>query len=346
MIGRRSAAPIEYVEPSPHRLLAPVTRAMLDVAVGRQPREGSVEVADGQWDDLWGALCRHRIETFLVPAVDRGVVTIPDEHRSKLRQRAQRMAMNRLGLRAELDRVGGHLRDAGVDYRVLKGLATGPLDHRNEAARRTTDVDLLLRPDQFDRGCDVVLAASASEKGAGSHADVWLRVERTFRTDARVEIDVHHRLFRFGRDPENSLFDDGDVLPGTDHQALSIEGRLVHAAAHLLISPPGHRQMSSLFDVAVIGASDRIDLSRALDLAARFGVRGITEHALWLARSIGSEDVEAAPVRPRTLIDRAHLRTGRRGDLETLAVLADLDTNRDRLRYLRQIAGRRPAPTR
>ena len=120
------------------------------------------------------------------------------------------------------------------------------------------------------------------------------------------------------------------------------EARLVHASAHLLVTPPGYRLASSLFDVAVLAESPELDFAETLDLADIFGVRDIVRFATWLARNVGVVREEPQPDVGTTFINRAHLRTHRRIDLETMAVLADLKGLRERVGHLTGQAGGRP----
>ena len=116
---------------------------------------------------------------------------------------------------------------------------------------------------------------------------------------------------------------------------MPLEARLLHAAAHLLLSPPGKRRLSSLFDVTVLIARDDIDLDAALELADCFGMYHIVEFAIWLSRSIIDGDVAPRPIAASTFINAAHLRTERSVALETLAVVANMSGLRNRFDYLR-----------
>lgn len=341
--------PLAYVEPAGSALdrgevLGHVVRAMLDVAVDHPRPRAAVVESDDEWRDVWGALCRHRIESFVPPSIADGSLRIPESALAAVAERARRVAVGQLRLTVELRRLVVAMDDAGVELRVLKGLATGRLDHREAAHRRTSDIDVLVRPEQFERACAVVAANNAT--GVRDDKPARLLVERTFRATSGVEIDVHHRLFRFGPAGDDVLFADPEPLPDVLGLALSREARLMHASAHLLISPPGHRQMSSLFDVAALVAAPATDVDRALRLADRFGVRDVVRFACWLADEIGVADPAPPPTFPGTLVNRAHLRSNRRADLETLAVLADLGGGRDRIAYLRFLLGRRPKKSR
>lgn len=331
------AAPIDYLERDAPPLFEHVVRAMLDTAVepGAVERP-AVDVPDSAWGVVFATLCRHRIETLLPPVLDAGRLRVPSPARDRIAARARLAAVERLRLTAALREVIALFATESLEVRVLKGLATGRLDHRQPAWRRTSDVDLLVRRDHFDRACDLVAATGATDVKPDEPAA--LLVERTFRRSDGVAVDVHHRLFRFGRDDTAALFDRPEPLGDGEGLAMPREARLVHAAAHLLVSPPGRRQLSSLVDVAVLAASADRDAAR--ELGDRLGVGDIVTFAVWLAENVGVADPAPEPPSRSTLINRACLRTDRRVDLETLAVCRDLTGVRDRLAYLRFQLGR------
>lgn len=325
--------PIELLERAAPAELDSLVRATLD-AVLDQPGE-PLNITDAVWAQLWPVVLHHRVEGFVNQAVAAGPVVVSEVAADQLRQRGRRIAMSQLALRAAAEKLGKQLGANGIEVRIVKGLATSALDWNRSAARRTSDVDVLIKPDQFDHACRLILETGARELKPGLPAH--LIVERTFRTDEGIALDIHHRLFRFGTDTGNGLFDRADQLPNSSLRALSPEGRLVHAAGHLLLSPPGHRQMSSLFDVAVLARTT--DVSDALSLAERFGVADVLRVSIWLADAVGSSDPPKFPEFKSTRINRAHLRADRRVDLELFAVLADAASARDRALLLQHHLG-------
>ena len=331
---------IEYVQRKAPPPFDRVMRVLLDAAVGKPPGAAPVVVADSAWDGVWDALCDHRIETFLPASLTAGLVTIPGTAVADVRNRARDSAAAQLKLFAALRRTIERLDEAGIEVRVLKGLATSLLDHPDQNQRRTSDVDVFVSTEDFALACDIVENAGASSESQGRRS--VRPVEKTFRMADGVEIDVHCRLFRFGPDHAEELFRDPVPLPNGGGLAMRPEARLVHASAHLLVTPPGYRLASSLFDVAVLSESPELKLAETLDLADVFGVRDIVRFAMWLARNVGADSEEPPPNVGATFINRAHLRPNRRVDLETLAVLADLEGLREQVGHLWVQAGGRP----
>ncbi|MFT4865451.1 MAG: hypothetical protein ACI8RE_001640 [Ilumatobacter sp.] len=95
---------------------------------------------------------RHRIAT-LVP-LDRGAAA----DRAWLRTKHINIAASHLRIRSSAGRILASLDDAGIETRVLKGLATAELDYPNQQLRHTADVDLAIRPDDLDEALPIPTA--------------------------------------------------------------------------------------------------------------------------------------------------------------------------------------------
>lgn len=324
---------LSYLEPQPTAEFAALVGAVLR-AVGPRPEQSETpfELTDEIWRVCAEPARRHRILATIGVAVETGRILAEPALARELTTFAYTKAASRLHIEQSCNTAVDLLAAQGIEARVLKGLATGALDHSSPAVRQTSDVDLLVRPSDFDAAVACFRGENWIEIKHDEPSE--LLVETTFRTPRQTEIDLHHRLFRFGPRQSETLFAHPQPIPGLRAPALPLEGRMLHAAAHLLISPPNHRQISSLLDVAVIGADPMLDRDRLHALAAEFGMADLVAFTEWIAAALrGSES--SPPGHDRTLINLAHLRTNRRIDLETLAVLADLDGWNRRLRYLR-----------
>lgn len=340
--------PIRFIEPEPSPEFAAVVRALFALLGDQKVTNSTVRDMEGsgsasvpirpteaRWAETWAALQRHRIDTFVPLLLRAGVLELEPEAADAARSQARLRAGLHLSLRAQARETRELLGTSGVDSRVLKGLATAALDHPSQLMRRTSDLDLLVRPHDFEQARSIIARTGAVE--IKSEASARLLVETTFLAPSGIEIDLHHRLFRFGADESDLLFEQPAELPDAMGHALSVEARLVHAASHLLVSPPGFRMLSSLTDVSVIRASGRVDLRGALALAERFGVRDVVAFAWWLADAVTmpiGESTIAPPVPARTLINWAFLRSDRSLLAETLAQLNDLDGIRDKATFL------------
>lgn len=340
-----SERPIDYIAVDASPLLANVVRAIIDNQTERPSETVAVpatQVPSKQWPNLWQQLVHHRIGSQVTPLINTGAIEILDEPGDRvafqLKAHSIQVAQLQLKLRAQMVSTVQLLEKNSIEVRVLKGLATSDLDYAEPARRHTSDVDLLVRPKDFKRACEIINQPGVEALKAGEPSQ--LLVEATFVTSQGLEIDLHHRLFRIGPANDHLLFDQPDQLPNAVGQALKSEARLLHAAGHLLLSPPGHRRLSSLIDVAILSSVDYVNVVDVLELAESFGLADIVKFALWIADNVGQPTPSEIPRAPNTVINRAHIRVGRSPALETAAVLADLGSTLDRLTYLRYQASK------
>ncbi len=215
----------------------------------------------------------HRVAS-LIPAE-----AVHPESSDVLRMRQREIAATQLLLRTTATEVLEVLDRAGLQCRVLKGLATAELDHPDRAMRQSGDVDLAVAPDELDDVVSVLGERGCRDQPTPFDPVLWYG--RTLETGSGLEIDLHTRLFR--RSPLGaSLVDEpGEALHTLPGSALPAAHRLVHAAGHFLISPPGRRRMNGFLDIGRI--LERPDLD--LDAARRF------------ARSINVEPLVGAGIR-------------------------------------------------
>jgi hypothetical protein len=241
---------------------------------------------------------QHRITT-LVPL---GLVDGPQ--REWLRQQHLTIAATHLSIRSTATTVLSLLHEAGIETRVLKGLATAELDYPNRQLRHTGDVDLAVRPADLERAVELLRKSDYRVQptpGAQRNAGTTRRspsqhpaLLRGWALDAPngVEIDLHNRLFL--RSPLNDeLFaDEGEQLASIPGRGLRAEHRLVHAAGHFIISQPGTRRMSGVVDIARLHHRDGLDLDEARQFAAAVGVESLVCAGLRVeARLSGRTDV-------------------------------------------------------
>ena len=171
------------------------------------------------------------------------------------------------------------LTERGIAHRVLKGLASAFLDYPAPELRLTGDVDLAVPIDSIDTAFellgDIGMKPLPWAKPRAKHITKGF----TLRSDQGVEIDVHNRLFGRIGEPDVAFADPGIPIPDVTSAALPLELRLVHAAGHLLASPPGSRRMSGLIDTVMLLNADP-DPDRTLLWAQRAKVGDLVAQAL------------------------------------------------------------------
>ena len=245
------------------------------------PRERSVAQAvmtmvTSQWRELpeldvadpvvMSVLRRHRIAT-LVPTA-----AVSESARSAFREQLQTTYVTQMRLQAAAIEVCTALTEAGIEHRVLKGLASAFLDYPTPELRQTGDVDLAVRPDAL-ADTERALVGLGAARLAGSRAGELIK-GTTWRMPNGLEIDVHTRLFMRTWDHTSALDLIGESVPEVRSAALPLELRLVHAAGHVLGSPVGARRLSGAADVVLLLARDP-DRAKVRGLAAEHGVEAL-----------------------------------------------------------------------
>ena len=274
---------------------------------------------------------RHRI----LPLFD------ADWFRSDLQERVGErqleIAMFQMKLVLELNETLAVLESAGVDAVVLKGMATSVLDYPEPSLRHTGDIDLLIRPEDHDDAIRALKAAGAADHHLGEATDGLLLKGSTLVSQRGVELDVHTRLTRYSAQDTDELVKHAVALPSGGGRALNAELRLLHAAGHLLWSPPGTRRLSSLVDMSVLLDSQVIQRERLQDSARRFGLMGLAGVALGVEHELRGRDSGYLDswLRPSALEERAFVRLDRSLGFEHLLALENTRSLRDRVQYCR-----------
>lgn len=254
---------------------------LVDPVLGDERLVDAVEQILGGTGDGWDAAARIDLET---PGLDQLLTrhrlwsaipldAVDERHRQRLRRTQIELAAVQLRLRSAAIELIELLRAGGFETRVLKGLATAELDYSDPLLRHTGDVDLAVRLDDLD---DVRSLLSA--RGYRDHPtpfSPYLLYGWTFDAPDGVEIDLHTRLFRRSPLADDLFAEPGDALRSLPATALTTEQRLVHAAGHFIISPPGTRRMSGLLDVTRLLQNPALDLTVARRFAQTLGVESL-----------------------------------------------------------------------
>lgn len=259
------------------------------------------------------------------------------ELRDGFRAERRHIAVVQLRIESELRSVAGVLAQEGIDFRVLKGLATAALDYPSRSMRQTGDVDLLVRPERLNDATRVLLDRGCRPHRLANGVDPLLLKGTTLVAPSGVEIDLHVRLNRYSRAAGDALWQRPSRID--EHLlALPDDMRLAHAAGHLMWTPFGRRRLSSLIDIGALrdrGAS-RHD---ALSQAEHIGMKGLV--------GVGMEIEARLRCRPHERVDwprrsglesRAFLSSRRALALEHLLALRSLPGHAARGRYVAQFA--------
>lgn len=161
---------------------------------------------------------------------------------------------------------------AGIDFRVLKGLATAHLDHANPALRSFGDVDLLVHGEDIVRTIEMLIASELGSFMTVRGGDGGIQHAVTFVVDG-VEVDIHHRLLHQAAGHLTARFDlfadpDQFEVNGRTLAALPSHLRLLQAAGQNVLSSHRDRKISSDIDIFALRAS----YESALEAASEVGL--------------------------------------------------------------------------
>jgi len=287
MGGDHSVLPVDpwtLVEPSlAESSAAQSFTQLLALAVNNWQCTDHIEVGDPRTEAL---LAKHRV----TPSIP--IQHAPDDQRARFRARVGVIYGTQLRLEAVAREVLQILNDESIESRVLKGMASAELDYPTRDLRQSGDVDLALRFDQFEPAIAALQRHGYTDRTVYSP---FLLKGTTLDAPNGIEVDVHTRLFRRSR-RQDVLFDDpGESLTYLPGVALCAEHRLVHAAGHFILTPPGLRRMSGLLDVTVMRARADLDLDKARDFASQLRVEAIVGDALRLESELagrGQHDID------------------------------------------------------
>jgi hypothetical protein len=265
-------------------------------------------------------LAYHRLLPQLIAAVAHGQLTGSDKFEAAVAQLPARLAVEGLRLEHLLLDVGERFDSAGVEFLVLKGVATSRLDHAGPELRQAADVDVLVHLDDFDRAGRALVEADFVRPDATA---TLMDKGGSWTAPSGLSIDLHTRPHTAGRALGNSWWDRADTfsVAGRSFRALERGGRLAHAASHYALSFPNHRILSSLLDLVTISrlATD-IDRARAEQFLAELGVSDIVHRITRRAAVlVGRESVVLGRTSSRAL-DLALRKAYDRSDLDKVAL--------------------------
>lgn len=243
-----------------------------------------------EWSTLLEGVRVERLEGVLARAVADGALPTSAAQAHD----AHEVHASAMGSALRLDRsllqVISALRSAGVEARVLKGVAVAVLDHPEPAQRCYGDVDILVRPD------DLASAVTALE-ALGRGRDLPERrpgFDRRFAKEVTAylgdgnEVDIHRTIAAgvFGLDVRLDELWEGStpfVLGSAALRALDRERRLIHACYNAVLGDSSPRRVA-LRDVVVLGDHPDLDVDETIRLCERWRGGAVVAAAVELVR--------------------------------------------------------------
>jgi hypothetical protein len=228
-------------------------------------------------DDVITLARQHRVQGLLWAAVADGLIA--GDHQQMLAARtayddAQMHCRTAVATAAEALVV---LRNAEVDVRVLKGVATSRLDYSDPADRMFGDADLLIRRDDYGAALNVLTKAGFLREQPAVRGWWEQRFGKAvvFRAPVGGELDLHLAIaggyFGARLDHEElwATASDPFDVGGVDTHGLDAEGRLLHACAHAVLG--GGSGLRTMRDIAQLVLVTGADWQLVIDGARRDG---------------------------------------------------------------------------
>lgn len=273
--------------------MASVDRLVRAVAAfqlpGVAPQFSSQPIAPQDWDAMVMRVRRERLTGLLARAVADGALpaTAEQAKQAAALQRATMCIL--LTLEARLLEVVELLARSGLDYRVLKGTSVAHLDYPEPSTRPYVDVDLLVRPEHFDRSVAVLERAGHVRRYPQLNQGFDRRFGKgaTFLTPSGLEVDLHRTL---DRGPFGLTVDLGDLwshpvtfeLGGRQVNALDPERRFLSVCFHAALGNVPAR-LAPLRDVAQMLLRGDLDIDRVRSSAALWRSEVVVARAVILA---------------------------------------------------------------
>lgn len=241
---------------------------------------------DDAWSATFAAARQHRLTGLLHAAVDAGVLPTSEGQARQARAAYRSVMLRVLALERELLAVVDRLATAGIPARVLKGSAVANLDYRQPALRSFVDLDLLVRPADFDAAVHALTSDGFRRKLAEPRPGFDRRFDKgtTLVGGTGFEVDLH-RTFVLG--PWGALVDldslwagaEGFTVAGRPLLALSRSNRFLHACYHATLGDWPLR-LASLRDVAEMLPDAELGRAEVLATARAWGGETVVASAI------------------------------------------------------------------
>lgn len=242
-----------------------------------------------QWKVLLSMVRRQRITGMLADAIGAGVWPATAEQQEQVLDAHLDATSGVLQLEWALLTIVDVLQEAGVTPRVLKGSAVAHLDYPRPHERVFGDVDLLVRPTDFDLAVATLTAAGYRRRFPQPRRGFDRRFSKgtSFLTPTGFELDLH-RTFVMG--PYGLMVRLEDVwaegqtlaLGGRTLTALSAETRFLHACFHAALGDIVPRLVPQR-DVVQMLLGGRLDLDRVRQLMLAWQAEAVVARAVSIA---------------------------------------------------------------
>lgn len=284
-----------------------------------------IQVKDDRWGSLLGVLVEQRLTGLAVAASAEASLGIAPRQRAELLARHREAMLRCLSLERVLLALADEFDALGLPLIVLKGPALAHTMYPDPSWRPFGDLDVLVRSRDWETACEVVRALGFVRDLPEPRAGFDRRFGKaaTHTNEGGLQVDLHRTLalgpFGLWMDPDDLFARTVEFrLGGKRLRRLADPVLFLHACVHASLGwrPP---LLLPLRDVAQVASSAEVDPSDVADLARRWRIGAVVEHASWAATELAPEvgDVLGrltAAVEPTDLEHRAltAYTTGRR----------------------------------
>ena len=280
-------------------------------------------------DHLIQTVARHRVAPQVHRALTEAGVRLPPGTAARLAQMAGQAARRSLNLARESLSLQSTFDRAGLDATFVKGSALALLMHRDVGMKDSWDIDLLVRPDQVEAACDLLIAEGyLLDYPKGLSPDAFRRFQ-----DVAKECVFFHPARNIYLELHWKLVDNPHELSGLDlRQTQSValgSGKLRTLAdpelfAYLCVHGTRHSwsRLKWIADVAAfLKGRSSDEITRLRDQAVAMGAGRAPDVALTLCQSLFGHPLATTQLDPagRYLVRAAHVSLTHGGGVTEIA---------------------------
>ncbi len=307
-------------------------------------------LGDDDFHELVSLVENHRLLGALVEAVESGQFPVSEGQLGRIRERHRNWSLNVLKVERLLMKVTDRFESAGIEFRIVKGVALAHTVYDDPTWRVFADVDLLIRSHQIDRAVDLV---TNSLGGQRTVAELRPGFDREFGKEAMLvidgmELDVHRTLvsgpFGLTVDVDELMAGGADLEVGDRTlTTLGPASRYLSACYNLALGDYPVR-LGAVRDLFLIDRLGDVDVATITDIARRWQASAVVCRAANLMSELQGGTPSPTlrqlaelqvPTRERVAL-RTYL-TPTRSYRRQVASLLVIPGVRPRLRYLRAL---------
>jgi hypothetical protein len=219
------------------------------------------------WTNLLSLLQQHRLASRFYTLISKHKKAFPDSFLQELKKARYGLLIYGNDAVLQIQRILTALVDSGIPVIVLKGWAMISTFYMGDYAQRfCEDIDLLIRPQDFDRVESVLQSAGFMgfpEVHPGysrrfSNARAYIQSDQKPNRLGMFSVGLHWGLthypyFQPGRIKIEDLFDRADSLEiaGINVRQLSIEDDLIYNCAHLALHHRNQETLLQYYEIAI-----------------------------------------------------------------------------------------------